>query len=482
MASHRNASMESRNTLSLQGRKVQKVGEDIRFVVDFFDVLLPCRQYEIAHKVTETGAVSLVTEFVLRLLHSVEEIDEPAIAEFFGFSEREMGFVMGEVTSHDYVSRSNGVVALTSTGRALFTSDKGTPQIFSVTPATVLQGFDLIDFETQEFSAISEFERRLSEVPLPDITAVAAGVVHASRSFKRNFSEIAGKMDRDGSRNLSLYSIDQISAERRFSVTVPVYLRSSTARPWDVEPDLSAWRNMHELEDRPRIAAAVAAYVEKMKATSRSDDRDAYSLLLKFAPEFLDDFKVREGLSVERYFGVAAARVGELRRDRPTVPLLGTLFTAENRERVNSALEYALKRVGTEKRPHELMWLAPRVHWGLTRVLPEMLEYVEKQLPGEEEDDRETVYRKVLITRDRVPFHLKDLFGESVELPEDDSLPPTLELLWIPRLMAAALVHAPIKASYGVPIPLGILSFDESVVERIGEVLRQRVGEAVNQG
>jgi hypothetical protein len=33
------------------------------------------------------------------------------------------------------------------------------------------------------------------------------------------------------------------------------------------------------------------------------------------------------------------------------------------------------------------------------------------------------------------------------------------------------LVHAPIKANNGIPVPLGFLSFDASVVQRVAEDL-----------
>jgi len=58
-----------------------------------------------------------------------------------------------------------------------------------------------------------------------------------------------------------------------------------------------------------------------------------------------------------------------------------------------------------------------------------------------------------------------------VELPSRSELPATLEVLLIPSNVAAVLVHAPIGTSRGFPVPLGILSFDTGVVEKVASML-----------
>ena len=41
-----------------------------------------------------------------------------------------------------------------------------------------------------------------------------------------------------------------------------------------------------------------------------------------------------------------------------------------------------------------------------------------------------------------------------------------LELLLIPNMLVAALVHAPLRARGAFPVPLGIMSFDLNTVSR----------------
>lgn len=105
-----------------------------------------------------------------------------------------------------------------------------------------------------------------------------------------------------------------------------------------------------------------------------------YQLLTTWAPDFLREFIRRDGLAVERYFHAAAARAGELRSDRPTVPLLGTLFTPANNERLHNAVRYALERSANKPLIAEIQWIVPEVRWGHTRVLPATLNSIERLL------------------------------------------------------------------------------------------------------
>ena len=46
----------------------------------------------------------------------------------------------------------------------------------------------------------------------------------------------------------------------------------------------------------------------------------------------------------------------------------------------------------------------------------------------------------------------------------------------MPGVLVAAAVHAPIGAPAGIPVPLGFLSFHQSVVERAMHLVAERLG------
>lgn len=469
----------ARRILHLPGRANTPFSEDEPVTLDFFEVLLPCRRFEVVHKVTEPGPVSITVEFLLRLLHAVDGMEERAIASFFGFNDRELAYVMGEVVANDYVTRSEGGVWLTATGRSLFSGGTNIPQIFAVTQQTVTVGLDLISLAPQENGATSSFENRLGELPIPDVTLVASATTQVGTSFRRFFSEIMARRERDLARNVSLYSIDHVTATRRFSSSIPVFLRSPALRPDDVSPHLESWRSLQEIEDRSRIVEALASYIEGMKTNTRADDRHAYELLIQMAPKFLEDFTRRDGLAVERYYSAAVARAGELRIDRPTVPLLGTAFVPENNTRLREAVDYGLKRrTQDESVPAAkgLLWLVPDLHWGYSKVLPATVEGIESVLVSSSdsvEEEATSQFQRVALSRERVQPHVGVVFPQVERLREDSGIPPTVEILWIPKVAAAMLIHVPIRSLRAIPVPLGFLSFDSEVVTRVGRLLSQ---------
>ena len=56
------------------------------------------------------------------------------------------------------------------------------------------------------------------------------------------------------------------------------------------------------------------------------------------------------------------------------------------------------------------------------------------------------------------------------------SCPGPLEILLVPHAAVAVLVHAPIGEPRGYPVPLGFVSFDESILRRTHEYLLERIG------
>jgi hypothetical protein len=90
---------------------------DEPFDVAVFDLLLPCRNFDVKHKVTESGRVSMTSEFLLRLLRASDGFDETDFEKFFGFNADERSFVLREAEEAGYVERRDGRLWLTTIGR-----------------------------------------------------------------------------------------------------------------------------------------------------------------------------------------------------------------------------------------------------------------------------------------------------------------------------------------------------------------------------
>jgi hypothetical protein len=459
-----------------------EVAEEPTVMIDRFEVVLPARLFQITYKVAEKGGISMTGEFLLRLLHAVEQMKEKDIAAFFGFDRRELNFVMTEMTAHDYITHLDGYVCLTPSGRRLFTDNSGTPQIVSVEKHTDQFGFDLISLCPQDKPHFPKYALSFPRLTIQKGERAANATREVQGLFRRHFMEFA-TTKRQRQKQQYLYSVDHVIAEDKYFVTVPVRVMSKGGKSDDFHADLSEWRNMHELEDRADVLASVGILLEQFRQRPQENDRLAYKQLTNLAPDFLNAYTKIDGLSVESYHRTAIARAGVLRADRPTIPLLGSLLTPGNVEKLFIAIRHGLKRLDFIEAtdvdamwPKEMYWLPPLAQlgrnstWGKTRALESTLEGVKKRLHRGTGNPNENQIRTVAVTTIR-ERSLKDevlsMFNERRFVSEQIMPLKNFELMCVPGIAVAALVHAPIQSNHGFPVPLGFLSFDPAVVARV---------------
>jgi hypothetical protein len=309
-----------------------------------YDVLLPCRNFLIDHKVAVLGRTSLTTEFLLRLAKAVPGLSEEDAAAFFGFNMRETSFVLAEAEAPGYIERRDGRLWLTMAGDALFRDGSSEPEIFAVEPRRREVGFDLISLAPQRPRFLSEFELGLPELAILDEEAAGSAATQIPQAFRKFFFEIADRRERSKGEKKDLYSVDPVTSKNRFLSTVRTVVRAQASYPTSEESDLILWRPEHEQADRPEIVSAVASFVDGLKQSRSEDDGEAYNILINLAPEFLKDFTRRDGLAVERYYREAITRAGDVRADRKTALIAGSLLLAENRKRLLDVLDYGSRQ------------------------------------------------------------------------------------------------------------------------------------------
>ncbi|WP_108461408.1 hypothetical protein [Devosia naphthalenivorans] len=455
-----------RPTLSLSG--LLKPEEDRDLELASYDVLLPCRRFEVDHKVAVLGRVSLTAEFLLRLVKSADGIDETDAALFFGFGLRDMSFVLAEVEGLGYVERREGRLWITLSGMSLFLEGSEEPKIFEVEVRRENVGFDLISLAYEQPRGLDEFSRTLPELPLlhPERASAAASNIYSA--FRRSYPEIISRRERSLDRR-SLYSIDHVSAGDRFSSPVKLTIQSTGLRPWVGVADLTEWRNEVEQEDRPEVLDAVAAFVDDLSVSQRSGDQDGYEALISLAPEFLKEFVRKDGLAVDKYYRETINRVGEVRSNRQTIPFVGSLFTRDNVRKLTEAYSIGLR---SQSRPSTLLWLMPIVkYWGATRTLPELLRTMASRIGADNSGERPATTTVGLVSG-WPEAHIKKAFGQVCK-SDAPAFPQMLEILLVPGVVVAASVHAPIGSKTGLPVPLGFISFDPRVIERASDYLDQ---------
>lgn len=252
-------------------------------------------------------------------------------------------------------------------------------------------------------------------------------------------------------------------------VPVRIIAHAPASNPASAEIDLSSWRPDSEIADRPQVESAAAVFVKEMSTNSEIvNAAKAYEQLVSFAPKFLGEFVTKAGLSVNRYWRVAVTRAGDVRSDRRTIPLVGSFYLQENVVRLLSIIEYGVRLA--ERIPEAIISVAPQVqHWGATTLqrntLAALCRTIQASNPSEPTD-----IKTLCLYSGRPPRFLEKSFDE-VRVSDSAWFPPALEMLLIPGIAVVATVHAPIGASAGFPVPLGIASFDAEVVGRAEETV-----------
>jgi hypothetical protein len=236
------------------------------------------------------------------------------------------------------------------------------------------------------------------------------------------------------------------------------------------QASLREWRPEQELLDRPQVVDAASAFIDGLKVSRHGSDSDAYRLLTDIAPEFLREFIRTDGLAVDRYYRETLTRAGEVQSNRRTIPLVGALTNRKNVERLLSALSYATRKTA---RPDHIIWVKPQVpYWGATRIVLDTLRQLKKSLlttDAREEPDT------ICMVTGRSEIYLDRSF-DGVIFSNTPQFPNAVEVLLIPGVLTVVLVHAPIGAQSGLAVPLGILSFDPRVVERVQDEVAARIG------
>jgi hypothetical protein len=462
--------MAKRPILRLKNDELVQPEEDRRLELAVYDLLLPCRRFDISYKVAILGLATPTLEFLLRLVKAIPGITEEDALSFFGFSRQELEYVLEEATGPGYLDRDEGRLWLTSAGDDLFKESDDGPVIFSVEGRRGSYGFDLLAMAPERPRLLDNVEMVLPDLQLDDQTIVGQASQAVPNSFRRYFRELGERKDREQIEKRDLYSIDSVTPGDRFQVPVRIRVFAQASSPSVGEIDLGAWRADHEVSDRPQIERAAGRFLEELN-TSKHPETDpiAYQTLVDLAPEFLKEFTTRVGLSVNRYWREAVSRAGEVRIDRKTIPMVGAIASLDNIERLLRVVEYGQRQ--TTIPPSQLISVAPQNrYWGATSLLRDSISVLRRKLTSELPSSVEADLRSVCIIAGKPAKYIERAF-DRVEVIGTVGHATSLEFILIPNVTACVMVHAPIGSNSGVAAPLGFASFDPVVLDRVQSLI-----------
>jgi hypothetical protein len=478
---------EMKGTLRLNPRRptTDEAGaEDVsaHLVVDEIDFKLPSRMYGIHYQVADKARFSLTAEFLLRILKALGQTAESEIASFFSFSAEETAFVVSSAERKGYVVRNGNKVVLTADGDELFSSGADEPALYEVQRRHGWFMFDLISLCPGRMQSLSRFERALPELPLLDRAGSADARSRIKAAFRKHFTEIkfinSGKV---GERSSLLSISDEIAAgERKFSI-VPVRINLRQDDGMTIEPDLTEWMTGVDLDNRMSVIESCGEVLRNSVHSDASAEDRGVEVINTFVPELMKR-SIRKGVFNRRDFlNLAAKLAGNIRKDRPTARIYGSLWLERNAEKIGAARRYANSKGENNVAP--IIWLRPDLpNWGCSQKLQQIVDFL---IEPEQEPEHDKISDSILLS---LPDHntkwrFGDVFDRILILNDGAHAPPRdLELLFQPRGFCAAMTHAPIGGGVNYPVALGFISFEPKIVSAVQSYLEQLLSHRANDG
>lgn len=435
-----------------------------RVEIDAVDVRLPCRTFSISYKVAEQGKLSLTTEFVLRLLHAADGIAEESAGEFFGFSGAEALFAIDQTVGHGYVERKAGRLYLTDAGRDLFSAGSEEPTLFEVKGRHDWVDVDLVSFAPADPKRwLDKFELALPELPVVSAEAVGRASDRVRSSFTRHFHEFRRRYAGAGDL-ATLYTVDEIRPERRYTSIVPVKVSVRSDNPAVPEVDLLSWKTGFELEDRSAVLRLCAGVIQHMKAATTAHDAPS-GLLETCAPAQVGRFIHDGEANWMSFFKTTVRQAGKLQADRPTVRVVGRVWVRANKARLTAAVRRSAEAGG--RRPKAVLWLRPSTpHWGRTTEVGEILDAIRRAFAGLEQNTPPMEDMPAVLIAAVQQDQFEHVFQGIVSVPSR-VVPAGTEILLVPGRFAFVLADVPMGEGDSFPVPMGIVTVEPQAVRKV---------------
>jgi hypothetical protein len=129
-----------------------------------------------------------------------------------------------------------------------------------------------------------------------------------------------------------------------------------------------------------------------------------------------------------------------------------------------SIIDYGLYE--KQELPDVILSVAPQIpNWAATTVQREILSEIKRRI-GQEPSGTDHDIRSICFFSGKAPRYLGCTFDE-IRTSRLGEFPGAMEILVVPHVAAFVIVHAPVGAADGYPVPLGIDSFDPDAVYRV---------------
>jgi hypothetical protein len=425
---------------------------------------IPAQSFAISCAVSAEESLPVVTEFVLRMIHTCGAMSAPQIQSFFGFDDKEAAAVIRTLHDELLVQWEDDELRLTpyALGRFLESSDN-IPRFFKIRDWSSEIDFDLIQFSPVKHGTRYRRTNAMVELSADDQDKISNTLHWAERSFQDNFQKIM-RQDR-----VEIYKISEVRAGERFMIPLPCTFSLSS----DGRAELVRSIDDQAFGEHLEVSQAIS---DALSSTEAANNEAVETFIELFDDIVLRRFSTTNGFDLDGYIrSVHVSRTTRYEDDRE--PILGSLHLPKNRKAVIQWIRSQAEEASAQD-PVSAFWLAPQTrYWSRSARVRPLTDELNRVLRGTRPDAIESTPAEEL--RKRAGLRTVLQFGGLVDANEYSRvhrynfpklfattgkfLDGRCEVLLVPERLVVALFHY--SSDQAVSVPLGFISAKTEHVE-----------------
>ena len=434
--------------------------------VDEVSFLVRAQKFRISATAMKRSAISLATEYAIRLILLVPDIGPEAIGDYFGFEEVETRVLLQDILETGLVLENSGRLTLSARGYEAISPVSEELEIFAREEIRTSQSFDLIALApVEEVSLDHSIARRIAEIGIPDREKAANAASQIGRAFEDHFLEWRQRYGaRSRADDLMFEAADDIQQIKVFAAPFHISIQYHQEDPAGLEPDFGPLQTKGRPGSRKPLIEALSARISSMRAPP--DAETGFRWLRELDGDLLSRSGFNEMSDVRPWMARCLDDMGK-RLAYPFDPGL-RLAGSISGKIVRSALIDWTKLQGPSE-PAPVFWIPPGAdYWGRSLAFATVV----RELNAQEGDGIVLLARNGNEPREaswwRKSFGRSEkhtsLFDRCLGISSD--LPKSLEIVVKPNSWALALVHTTETRS-GLPLPIGYITADDVVVQAL---------------
>jgi len=444
------------------------------------DFLLPAQRFNIQFSYVTQKGLPFIREFVLRLVH-IAPMSKSQVATYFGLSRLETDEAISDLVQRGELTLSDsGRLMLTGLSQGYFTDLGETPQLSAVLDSGATLSFDLASFSCFSNQNVSDSWRAGISLEV-DRNHISQSEKLVEKSFQHQFYQILEKeflpksVSQDPKERPYVYTVNAVNKLRDFPLRL-------TAKFKIGEDGESLERDdFEQLNDSEIVHGLIAINLSKfvrpsntmalMQAMMEIGDEDTLKVFNpktnSVNPRFIDDLQ-----KLEEHYETA----------RTT--FVGQIYTRSNWELFQRTLAPILTKRVKAKSDHNdssFTWIAPSdPFWGKSdRARAAISDFIDRAFTKNKQLYKPTLYVPVFGPEDiraaKSWCHEFRNFEESISGLYEGMLDGNVEIIHLEGELVAVVYHFSKPEALPVSMPIGFISTNKTIVERVGRIARDYV-------